>query len=133
MLMSNAIFKNHFIEIALHEEVIHINYAPKLYIDLEIAKQGVAERLKISEGRTYPMCVDASNVIGIDEDALKYLSMGDAVKYISACSIIVTNQLTRILATTLIMVKRPPVVTRLFTNKESAVKWLEYYKYKCLN
>lgn len=121
-------FKNEYTEIWLKDGIFHITYAPQIRITLEIAKECVGERLRISNGKVYPFFSDTTNVHSLDEDAEKYLASDEAVKLISAGAFFVDNPFKQIMATTFILFNRPPVPAKFFTKYENAIKWLEYYK-----
>ena len=117
----------------LQEDLLIVRYTDNLHMTLEIAKDSVEDRIKLSEGKTYPLFVDMRGISKVDEDAMKYLSRGNAVKYISAEAFLLESKYHKMIVTAFIWFNRPPIPTKFFTDKKLALRWLEYYKYKYLN
>ena len=121
-------FENEFIKIWLEDDIIFLEYAPNVVITLDIAIKIVKERLKISSGTTRPMVSDARKAATMDKDARGYFSEGDSIKYVSAGAILINNKLHQFIGNIFLKVNKPPIPAKLFTSKESALKWLERYK-----
>ena len=128
--MKESYLENEFIELWIEDGIIHAICNPKLKIvTLEIAKQMVGDRLKLSNGITRPVFVDPSNMISVDKATRKYLAEGDAMKCLSATAILVKNQITKFGASIYIRIDKPAIPTKFFTDKKAALLWLEQYKY----
>ncbi|MGE0566427.1 MAG: hypothetical protein AB7O73_00645 [Bacteroidia bacterium] len=109
--------------------IIHQIYKPELIITLEIAKQMVTHRLEITKRITRPVFVDVRNLVAIDAASRKYLAGEMAVKYVSAGAIFLDNYLHYLAGTVYIKIDRPAVPSKLFTDKEKALLWLEPFKH----
>jgi hypothetical protein len=128
-----ASIKNKYMELKLKEDLLIVRYIDKFHLTLEIAKDCVKDRLMYCDGKTYPLFVDMRNIEKVDEDAMSYLSKGEAIKYISAGAFLIESKYHKMLATAFIWFNRPPLPTKFFTDETLAIRWLEYYKYKYLN
>lgn len=126
--MENVIIDNEYAEIWLEDGIIFNSYKPNLVINLEIAKLMVKERLRITNGITRPLFVDISNLISVDLEAREYLSGGDAIKFASAGAIYSTNPISKFAGKLFIDVNQPNAPTKIFSNKEEAIEWLQQFK-----
>lgn len=116
-------------EIWLQDGIIYTVHASSLTrLTLELAQDCVEKRLMISDGKSYPIFFDGTNISSIDADAKEYLSAGEAIKYISAGALLVNNHLQKMIANTFIILDRPIIPTKFFTNYDKAISWLNYYK-----
>ena len=95
---------------------------------LEMAKECVRERMRISGGKSYPMLSDSRNVVDFEKEAREYLALNDHVLNLNAGAILIKNQLQKILGNFFLFINKPPVPTRLFTDSEEALVWLDQFK-----
>ena len=117
-----------YTEMWIENGIIHNVYKPNLVLDLTKARQMVEERLKISNGREHPLFIDINNLVSVDLEAREYLSGGDAVKLVKAGAIYCKNPIGKFAGKLFIEVNQPQVPTKVFTEKEEALAWLELYK-----
>jgi len=129
--MDNNCFKNEYTFMKIEDGILLVKYSKDLEITLEIAKICVAARLKLCNGKSYPMLGDVRNIKNTDYKAREYIAEGDGTKGITAGAFIVKNSFTKFLATIFInlnMIKTPDLPAKLFTNEYDAKLWLEQYK-----
>ncbi len=116
----------------IEQGILYLVYKQGLIIDLQVAKTIVAERLEWQQGVTYPMVIDARAIDSVDDDAREYFTTEEATRFVSAGAIYlestVRNIFTLIAGNIFLKVDEPPIPTRLFTQKEEALSWLEPYK-----
>jgi hypothetical protein len=127
--MKEAYFENLYAEFWIENGIFFISYKQGLVINIEIAKQNVADRLRISNGITRPMFTDGRNFVSIDLDSMEYLKSKDAMRYISAGAFLMDNYLHKLMGNLFLTIDKPPVPAKLFTDKEAALQWLEQFKY----
>lgn len=120
--------KNDYMEMWLENGIIHGIYLPNTVITLEVAKKCVEDRLRIGNGRSYPSLVNLVNIAGEEKEARDYYSSGEGIKHLIAGAFIVDSYLPALLANIYLKINRPKVPARLFTNEESALKWLEPFR-----
>jgi hypothetical protein len=129
-IMKESYIETEYFELWIENGIIHGIYRPTLkVITLDIAKQMVTTRLKLSNGLTRPIFVDICNVVSIDKASRICLAEGDAMKCLSATAILVKNQITKLAASIYIRIDKPAIPTKFFTDKRAALLWLEQYKY----
>src|SRR5687768_8624108 len=103
----------------------------ELYVEditLKVAKQIVETRYEITDGETYPVIIDISNIKSVTKEARVYLSQGKAVEKISAAALFTNSLVARIVANFFLGFNRPNIPIRIFTNKAEALKWAKQYR-----
>jgi hypothetical protein len=99
-------------------------------ITLEIAKEIVAKRQELMQGREIWALIDDFNLRSIDRDARVYLSTPEGIDGIRAGALLVTSPFAKHLANFFlkITVSKPVIPTRVFTDKQEALDWLHELK-----
>ena len=112
----------------LNNGIMYGKYKPDLVIDLEMAKLMVSDRLKVSNGVTRPYLVDVTGLLCIDSEGRNYLA-GPGCDLVSAGAILTHNKLLAFVGNAFILLDKPSIPAKVFSNKESAVRWLEPFKF----
>lgn len=97
-------------------------------VDLNIAKMGVAHRVKLYGDKDYPILVTVRNAKHITKEARDYLASADGCNKVKAGAILVDSVVMSVIANFFLHINKPLVPTKLFTNKESAIEWLNTFK-----
>ncbi|MBC7696394.1 MAG: hypothetical protein H7141_13220 [Burkholderiales bacterium] len=97
-------------------------------VDLNIAKMGVAHRVKLYGDKDYPILVRIKNVKHITKEAREYLASKDGCNKVKCGAIIIDSIVMSVIANFFLQINKPLVPTKLFTNKESAIDWLNTFK-----
>lgn len=126
--MKDKYFCNEFVEMWVENGILHIVHVPFATITLEIAEINVAARLEITDGKTLPVFADVRGAKTMTKEARQYLSTGDGIKGISAGAFLIKTQIEALMANAWLVLYPMKVPTRLFTDKEGALGWLEKYK-----
>lgn len=119
--------ENDFVEIWLEDGIIYSVHKPN-FINLEMAKVMVRDRLKVSSGIVRPMFIDISSMISTNIETRKYLSSEEAIYLVSAGAIYTANPIAKFAGNLFLRINQPKVPTRIFTNKQEAIEWLQQYK-----
>ncbi len=56
-------FENEYTTLWIEDGILFATYKPGLVITLDIAKKCVEDRLTLSQGKTFPMLGDISNIL----------------------------------------------------------------------
>lgn len=115
-----------YIKLWMEDGILFGKYAENLFIDLEIAKQVVHERIKFSKGISYPVIIDMKGVRSANKQAREYLAT-EGAKYVTAGALVVDSAVTRTLGNIFLTVNKPPLPTKLFTNEAEAKEWIKQY------
>lgn len=117
----------------LEKGIVFTEYPPEYKMTLELAREGVEERLSISGGVTRPLLADVRNLKRVDDAAMKFLASEEAVQYLSAIAIVKETPIQNLFANFYLKFDKPRVPTRLFSAMDKALRWLELFKDKTLN
>ena len=132
--MKNNHMKNKYHEIWVEDGIIHGVYNPDLKsIAIDIARQLVNDRLKISQEVVRPVLADTSNVKSVTREAEKYMATENATRCLSAAAILVHSRVTKLLYGIYISLSRPKIPTKVFADKQKAIEWLEQHKIERLS
>lgn len=112
----------------LKNGIMYGKYKPDLVIDFEMAKLMVSDRVKISNGVTRPYLVDVTGLLCIDSEGRSYLA-GPGCNLVSAGAILTRNKLLAFVGNAFILLDKPSIPAKVFSNVESAVRWLEPFKF----
>jgi len=104
-------------------------YRPNIVIDINVAKQIVAERLNFSNGKDWPLLADIRQLLHVDFVARKYLAGSvDATKNISAGAILGDSLISRFAGNIFLKIDKPKIPSKFFTDEKKAISWLEKFK-----
>jgi hypothetical protein len=98
------------------------------YVDLNIAKAAVAHRLKHFGNKDYLLMINLAPVKHITKEAREFLASKEGCSNVKCCAIIISSEVTRIIANFFIRMNKPLVPTNLFTSEEKARQWLFSYE-----
>jgi hypothetical protein len=107
----------------IEDGILYGEYAKDAEIDLPIAEQIVAARLKLSGDKSYPCLADISGIKSVSKEARVYMAKEGTLQMI-ALALITGNIFTRTLAHIFTIINKPPVATHYFGSKEAARDWL---------
>ncbi|RIJ42689.1 DUF7793 family protein [Pontibacter oryzae] len=111
----------------LQDGILHFYYKEIETMDLDMAVTCVKERLEFTEYKSYPCLVDVIMLKNSTKEARDYLAV-QGNEGITANAILVNSMAFKMMANFYIMVNKPRNPTRMFTDKASALEWLEQFK-----
>lgn len=94
------------------------------YVDLSIAQAAVSHRLKHFGDKDYLLMISMSDVKHVTKEAREYFASEEGCLKIKCCAIIISSEVTKIIANFFIRINKPLVPTSLFTSEEKARQWL---------
>ena len=108
-------------------DIIYVEYIKNLKVDLDVAKELVANRLDFTENKPYYLIIDFSNIKQITAEAKTYLqNPNTGLKNILAAAFIASNQVSALIAN--IFVKTPNIISKFFSQKKEALLWIKELK-----
>jgi hypothetical protein len=125
--VKESYLENDFCKIWLSNGILFVEYKPRLVMNLEAAKQIVADRLKVSNGVSRPLFLDARNFISMDRATMKYYKTKEVVEYITFAAFLTGSPLSSLAGNIFLALEKPLVPTKLFTDEKKALKWLKKY------
>lgn len=124
--MNDKVLDTPHYRIKTDKNILFVTYKGR--ITLAMAKEVVETRFKFTDFKSLPVLVEGISVSAIDKDARDYLSTDEGIKGIKAGAIYVNSTFQSFLGNFFLKVSNPKIPTKIFTDKESAIKWLEQYK-----
>jgi len=120
-------------EIADHyregDVIYHVLKDDVIIYDLDAAKQFLSERLSFANGKDYAMIFNCNNMKTANMEAQKFDATDEALQGLTMMAVIVQSKIQQVLGNIYMMMQKPKVQTKLFTNKEDAKKWVEKQKH----
>lgn len=116
-----------YFHLIISDGIMECYLKPTAEMDLETARTCSDQRIEVSGRRSYPCIFDITAVKKITKEARVYLA-NEGNELVSASAILVSSAITKMIANFFIDVDKPKNPTRLFTDKEEALKWLEQFK-----
>ena len=97
-----------------------------MLLDLEGAKTIISKRLSVCDGKSFPTLFDYGKTKYANKEVRDYLTK-EGAGGITAAAFYVDNFATKILIDCYLVVYKPPMPTKIFSDKKQAVLWLEKF------
>ncbi len=116
-----------------YPELLFGVYAPKLEIDLNIARELIKSRLEYCQGKDKYILMDFTNVKLVTKEARDYMNSPEGgLKGVLAGAFLSNNVVATLFINLFLKVNNPVVPAKFFTNKQEALRWLVSVKNKQL-
>ncbi len=120
---------NNYTKYWMEDGIMHSMFLQDIHLELELCIALINFRQEFSEGEKQYWLYDLDKLQSTTKDAKDYAAKyGD--NYLHAAAIIVHSHLQKFIINTYIIVKKPNVKTRIFTDKVKAKNWLLELKAK---
>lgn len=121
---------NKYITYYLSDQILYASFETGAIIDLFAAKLIFKDRIDAFGETAFPSLVDSRGLKSITKDARDFLSSDEARKGVKATAILVAGYLSSTIANFFLKVnvKKPKVPTRIFSDKQKAINWLQQFK-----
>jgi hypothetical protein len=111
---------------ALEDGILFCSYKPHLEIDITVAKRIINDRVSFTEGKSYPILIDFSNMKSTTKEARDYMNSAEGGLKGLLCGAFLSNNVVGTLFVNLYFkVNSPPIPSRFFTSKAEAIEWLK--------
>ncbi len=114
----------------LENDILIIEFKPELEITLEVAKKIVADRKIISEGKAYPGLGDVRFVKSATKEARAFFETEESQNGVLAGAMLVDSVFSTFLVNFFLKVTKQKMPSKMFTDKQKALKWLAQFKSK---
>jgi hypothetical protein len=106
-------------------DVIFGKYAPRLEINLDIAKELIENRLSFSEGKPMYAVMDFSNVKSVTKEARDFMNCQEGgLKGLLGGAFLSNNVVATLFINLFLKVSPPVIPARFFTDQKEALNWL---------
>lgn len=129
--MNKEVLHTPMADFEIKDDILYVTYREKVKIDLEAAKKIVTARLEYAGNEAYPFLVFDDGVVSMDKAARDYLSEKDlGLKGVIAGALVLKSVYSEFLGNFYLRITKPAIPTKIFTDREKAIEWLEQYKPK---
>lgn len=119
-----------YVYFEIKNDVLFATYKKGLEIDLTMAKEIVNARLKLMQGRKLPVIVFDGGVVSMSKEARDFFGSTQGNEGLLAGAIIQNKPVSAAINNFFLFVSKPNIPARIFTNVESALKWISKYNQK---
>lgn len=123
--MKNHI-ENEYATFWIEKDILYFIYKNGISIDQTIATKVVQDRLLLQQGKSFLIFCDMRGVKSINKSARNYLAI-EGSTLIETVALLVNNPLTNTISGFYIKTSNPAISTKVFTEKEEALKYLNNY------
>jgi hypothetical protein len=111
------------------DDIVIFKYAPKLEINIEVAKEIVESRLNYTNGKSVYTLIDFSNVKSVTKEARDYMNSPDGgLKGILGGAFLSNSVVATLFVNLYLKISNPSVPAKFFTTEEDALWWLKKIK-----
>ena len=114
----------------LNDGILMIEFKPDIEIDLKAAKQIVADRKKMTEGKAYPGLGDTRFIKSATKEARTYFGSEESQEGVLAGALLVDSVFSTLLVNFFLKVTKQKMPAKMFTSKQKAMVWLGQFKSK---
>ena len=127
--MRDKFYQTDFYRFKYEDDIMFMTYINGP-ITLDIAKEIVAKRCEKMNKEDVFILIDDMNLKSIDQEARAYLSSDEGVKGLKAGALVVSSAFSKHMANFFlkITVNKQKIPTRLFTDRQEAIDWLNELK-----
>ena len=119
-------YQHRYFDMTIEDGIVYATYKVA-HMNIEIAREVIARRTALMQPDTYPLLLDLSNLIQVDEEAMLYSAGEDGIKLISCAAFMMKSEINGLGYETFSQFE-PLVPIKAFhvSQKEEAIQWLKY-------
>lgn len=119
-------YENDYARFWIDGHVLYFEYKPDTVITLAVAQKIVSDRIQFQNEKTYMVLCDIRGIVDSDKAGRDYLAQSGSV-LTKAVAILGHQKVTQTMSSFYLKINKPSVATAFFTNKQSALAFLEAY------
>jgi len=124
--MEKKEFENEYARFWIENGIVFFVYKPNTVIDHEAAKKIVADRIQFQNKADFPVYCDIRGLKSADKAARDYLAK-EGSSFTKGVAVLVDSPMSKIIGNFYMGLNRPTTPTRLFTNGDEALKYLQQF------
>ncbi|MFN3402695.1 MAG: hypothetical protein ACK40G_01290 [Cytophagaceae bacterium] len=128
--INEPLIQTEWFDMYLKQDIIFIRYKEAVTVDLNVMKVMMESFYKLSEGKPFPILSDGRKVKYWTEEAREYQKEVENKETMKAAAILASTYIHKILFHFFVMLYKPNVPVRFFTDESKALEWLSYFKNK---
>ena len=116
-----------YVNMTIKDGILYFSYKEINNLGLEIAKKCVQDRIEFSNNTSYPCLVDSVRIKNVSREARDYFA-NEGNELITASALMVKSHIFKMIVNFFINVSKPKNPTKMFTDKQQAINWLNQYR-----
>lgn len=126
MIVRKEHMENQFAEFWIQSRILHVQYKPDIFIDVDAARKIVADRITFQNGKPYPILCFTGGIKNSTKTGRDYLAIKGSI-LTSAIAYIATPTVSLAMLNFFIEKNKPSVPSEIFTSTTAARDFLEPY------
>jgi len=114
-------------QLEIKDGIIYARYRPGVIVTLEMAKDMVKSRVEFAENVSYPAVVFIDGLKSISKEARDYLAEDGTIGLVAG-ALVMKSVYNTFIGNFFLKLTSPPFPSKIFTDLNSALEWLEQYK-----
>lgn len=124
---STSKYSNQWLEFWIKDGILFAKYHAGVYIDLNAAKNILAERLAYCQGKSFPSLVDSTQVKYWTREARAFMATPENNQLFKAMAILVNSRTAEVIFNYYLYFNKPSIPTKSFRVEAEALKWLQQF------
>ena len=116
-----------FVHLLIRDHILIGTYRKELHIDLDIARQIVAERIRFTKGKKMAAMILSEGVSTIDKPAREYLASEKGTEGLLASAIVVSSPFDFLMGKFFLKVNKARIPSKICYSTSQAEKWLQQF------
>jgi len=113
----------------IDDEILFCSYKKQIEIDLDIAKRIIKDRVAFTEGKSYPILIDFTNMHSATKEAREYMNQPEGgLKGLLGGAFLSNSLVTTLFVNLYLKINQPAIPAKFFTKKDEAIAWLKSLK-----
>lgn len=113
----------------IDDDILFCSYKKQIEIDLNIAKRIIKDRVAFTEGKSYPILIDFTNMHSVTKEAREYMNAPEGgLKGLLGGAFLSNSLVTTLFVNLYLKINQPTIPAKFFTKKEEAITWLKSLK-----
>lgn len=127
MNAAHDFYENTYARFWIAHDILYFEYKPNTIVTLTVARKVVADRIRFQNEISYPVLCDIRGIVESNKAGRDYLAQSGSV-LTKAVAILSNQMISQTMSSFYLKVNKPIVPTSYFTDEQSALAFLEYYK-----
>lgn len=113
----------------IDDDILFCSYKKQIEIDLNIAKRIIKDRVAFTEGKSYPILIDFTNMHSVTKEAREYMNAPEGgLKGLLGGAFLSNSLVTTLFVNLYLKINQPTIPAKFFTKKDEAITWLKSLK-----
>lgn len=114
---------------SIEDGILFCSCKKQIKIDLEVAKRIIENRVEFTEGKSYPIVMDFTNLHSVTKEAREYFNAPEGgLKGLLGGAFLSNSLVTTLIVNLYLKLNQPVIPAKFFTGKNDAINWIKNLK-----